>query len=265
MVKTFVPQYILQLCSMVLNLDIFLTFFFFNAFAGCKTEGFADVYYIPSYGYAQSSYNPYDPSILIGSEASFTATNYQANPAQHFFVSSPVYIPVGNESSSVAVPICYQTPSWTNTGALPISKPDGEGKKFALPLTPMNIGAASEMVALKHVVSKPLQSSSDLSQAVTKLEIESDGKNTLDTQPPIGALTSDSIPTINQGADHLSNLKAPTAFRPAKADALANTGFTSYVSDLNLCSDGNRLRPRFQMNRDFTNMSLSLSPTKQGT
>ncbi|KAG0470325.1 hypothetical protein HPP92_017025 [Vanilla planifolia] len=233
-----------------------------------QTETFPNVYYIPSYGYVQSSYNPYNPSIpgpIVGQpEASFSGTVYHPNPAQQLVVSSPAYIPVGFNSSSDSVPSLYLNPSWTTNGAIPATKHNVDGKKLTLPSISMNNSATPAAVASEHVPSKYLQSSSGLSQEIPKLQEVSVGKTSPSTLPSIAVLKSGSVPIVNQGTNQIANLKVPSAYRPAKVAMPTSNGFTSYGPSLNLWNGGNKLWPRCQINGACANGSGNLTEQNRG-
>ncbi|KAG6575149.1 YTH domain-containing protein ECT2, partial [Cucurbita argyrosperma subsp. sororia] len=67
-------------------------------YAGAQNENSSYVYYTPSYGYAQSQYNPYNPYIhgaVIGPDGSYLgAQQYYTIPSYDSSVSSPAYVPV---------------------------------------------------------------------------------------------------------------------------------------------------------------------------
>ncbi|CAI9779709.1 unnamed protein product [Fraxinus pennsylvanica] len=67
-------------------------------YTGAPNESLPYVYYIPGYGYAQSSYNPYNPYIpgaMVGVDGSFVgAQQYYTMPSYENPVSSPAYIPM---------------------------------------------------------------------------------------------------------------------------------------------------------------------------
>nr|GEU61801.1 YTH domain-containing family protein 2-like isoform X1 [Tanacetum cinerariifolium] len=66
-------------------------------FVGTQTESVPYVYYTPSYGYAESSYNPYNPYIpgaMIAADGSYVATQQYYMPSYENGTSSPAYYPM---------------------------------------------------------------------------------------------------------------------------------------------------------------------------
>lgn len=65
---------------------------------GAQNENSSYVYYTPSYGYAQSQYNPYNPYIhgaMIGPDGPYLgAQQFYTIPSYESSVSSPAYVPV---------------------------------------------------------------------------------------------------------------------------------------------------------------------------
>lgn len=238
-----------------------------------QTESLPNVYYIPSYGYVQSPYNPYNPSIpgaIMGNEASYIETHYPANPPHQLVVSSPAYIPVGIDSSSDTVPNSYLSPLLTSTGALPVMKPDGEIKKLVAPLAPqlapINRSQAS-LVASEHLASNALQSSSSHSHTIPIPKEVSVANTAPAKQSSVGSFINGSLNGVNQGANQLSNLKVPSVYRPAKVSVPPGNGYANYGSDLNQWttgSTGDRLRPRFQIGGPWVNKNGSLPEQNRG-
>ncbi|KAK8952605.1 hypothetical protein KSP39_PZI004321 [Platanthera zijinensis] len=236
--------------------------------AGMQTESLPNVYYIPSYGYVQSPYNPYNPSIpgaVIGTEASFIETHYPTNPPHQLVVSSPAYIPVGIDSSSDTVPNSYINPVLTSTGALPATKPDGDSKKlpFAPQLAPINRSQAA-LVASDHLALGGFQTSSSLSHT-TPISVANAAPA---KQSSVGSLINGSVPGVNQqGTNQLSNLRAPSIYRPAKVTLPSGNGYTNYGSDPNQWAAGNagdKFRPRFQISGPWVNKTGSLPEQNRG-
>lgn len=242
--------------------------------ATVQTESLPNVYYIPSYGYVQSPYNPYNPSIpgaVMGTEASFIETHYPANPPHQLVVSSPAYIPVGFDSSSDTVPNSYLNPLLTSTGALPAMKPDGEIKKLASPLAPhfapINRSQASLVVGSEHLASNTLQSSSSHSHTISIPKEVSVANTAPAKQSSVGPFINGSIHGVNQGANQLPNLKVPSVYRPAKVTMPPANGYTNYGSELNQWTTGNtgdKFRPRFQIGGPWVNKNGSLPEQNRG-
>ncbi|XP_039020701.1 YTH domain-containing protein ECT2-like [Hibiscus syriacus] len=101
-------------------------------YSGSQTETFPYVYYTPSYGYAQSSHNPYNPYIpgavagdspLVGAQQYYTITPYQ-NP-----VSPTGYVPVFIQPDNIPN---SSTDFLLDTHASIGTRPDGRGAKHIL-------------------------------------------------------------------------------------------------------------------------------------
>ncbi|XP_020588658.1 YTH domain-containing family protein 2-like [Phalaenopsis equestris] len=240
-----------------------------------QAENLQNVYYLPTYGYLQSPYNPYNPSIpgaVLGTETSFMETNYPSNPPHQLVVSSPAYIPIGINSSSDTVPNSYLNPLLTSTSALPAIKPDGEIKKLASPLvphfSPLNRSQASLVAAPEHLVSNTLQPSSGHSHTIPMQKEVSVANLAPAKQSSVGSFINGGIHGINQGVNQLSNLKVPSVYRPAKVTVPPNNGYTSYPSDLNqwtAANTGDRFRPtRFQFGGPWVNRNGNLPEQNRG-
>lgn len=223
-----------------------------------QTESLPNVYYIPSYGYVQSPYNPYNPSIpgaVMGTEASFIETHYPANPPppHQLVVSSPAYIPVGIDSTSDTAQNTYINPLFTSTATLPAMKIDGENnKKFAPQLAPINRSQPSLVVASEHLGSNTLPSSSTHSHTIPIPKEVSVANTAPPKQSSVGSFINGGIHGVNQGANQLPHLKVPSVYRPAKVSFPPNTnGYTNYPSsDLHQWTNanaGDRFRPRYQL------------------
>ncbi|XP_023514381.1 uncharacterized protein LOC111778663 isoform X1 [Cucurbita pepo subsp. pepo] len=67
-------------------------------YTGAQNENSSYVYYTPSYGYAQSQYNPYNPyihSAVMGPDGPYIgAQQFYTIPSYESSVSSPAYVPV---------------------------------------------------------------------------------------------------------------------------------------------------------------------------
>ncbi|CAA2988862.1 YTH domain-containing family 3-like isoform X1 [Olea europaea subsp. europaea] len=88
-------------------------------YTGAPNESLPYVYYIPGYGYAQSSYNPYNPYIpgaMMGVDGSFVgAQQYYSLPSYENPVPSPVYIPM--IANSTTDPFVHNDSSANRTDA----------------------------------------------------------------------------------------------------------------------------------------------------
>nr|QEX51166.1 YTH domain-containing family protein 2-like isoform X5 [Cymbidium ensifolium] len=239
-----------------------------------QAESLPNVYYIPSYGYVQSPYNPYNPSIpgaVMGTEASFIETHYPPNPSHQLVVSSPAYIPVGIDSSSETVPNSYLNPLLTSAGALPATKPDGEIKKLASPIVPQfaprNRSQGSLGVGSEYLASNTLQPSSSHSHTIPIQKEVLVANAAPANKPSVGSYINGGIHGVNQGSHQLSNMKVPSVYRPAKVTLPPSNGYTNYASDINHWATGNtgdRLRPRFQVGGPWIHRNGNLPEQSRG-
>nr|GMD80690.1 YTH domain-containing protein ECT4 isoform X1 [Ipomoea batatas] len=70
-------------------------------YAGAQSESFPYVYYTPSYGYAQSPYNPYTPGAVVGVDNSYMGTQqYYTIPSYENPESTQSYFPMVVQSES---------------------------------------------------------------------------------------------------------------------------------------------------------------------
>ncbi|KAE8714251.1 YTH domain-containing family protein 2 [Hibiscus syriacus] len=102
-------------------------------YAGAQTEPLPYVYYTPSYGYAQSLYNPYNPYIpgaVISDGPFLGAQQYYAIPPYQSPVSPTAYVPVFIQPDEIPN---SSTDSLLDTHALVGTRPDGRGAKDNLP------------------------------------------------------------------------------------------------------------------------------------
>lgn len=100
---------------------------------GAQDESFPYVYYTPSYGFAQSTYNPYNPYIpgaMIGVDSSFDgsfggAQPYYSLPNYQNPVSSPAYVPLVVQTDNF--PDSSVDPLFDNSAS--VNRPDGRALK----------------------------------------------------------------------------------------------------------------------------------------
>lgn len=115
-------------------------------------ENLPYVYYAPSYGYAESDYNPYNPFIpgaVIGVDSTFIGTQqYFSSPTYQRPVSSTPYVPGIFHSSFDIVPNGTLDPLLANPVATVASKSDIEGATYAPPQASAGKAAYLQRVAL---------------------------------------------------------------------------------------------------------------------
>ncbi|KAJ4839138.1 hypothetical protein Tsubulata_040340 [Turnera subulata] len=100
-----------------------------NQYVGAQTENLPYVYYSPSYGYAQSPYNPYNPHIpgaISEVDVSYVSPQqYYSLPQFQDSMSSPGYFPVVVQPNSSA-------DSRLDTAGAFAARPDRRGSKHGL-------------------------------------------------------------------------------------------------------------------------------------
>ncbi|PKA51539.1 Cleavage and polyadenylation specificity factor CPSF30 [Apostasia shenzhenica] len=235
-------------------------------FSTMQTESLPNVYYIPSYGYVQSPYNPYNPTIpgaAVGTEASVVETHYPANPPHQLLVSSPAYIPLALDSSSNTLPNGYLNPLLASNGALQVNIPDSDGKRLTPSIATFKKPAASIVGASPQAIPEAFQSSCH-PRMIPKVTDGSVANTASSKQSATPVLIGGSIPIINQGANHLANLKVPSVYRPTKVAIPENNDITGYRSHVNHLPSGDKFRPRLAINRVLANRNGALTEQNRG-
>ncbi|KAG1326086.1 hypothetical protein COCNU_01G000200 [Cocos nucifera] len=170
-------------------------------------ESLPYVYFTPSYGYAQSDYNPYNPFIpgavvgvdspFIGTQQHFTSRTYQQP------VSSTPYVPIILQSTSGIVPNDTSDPLLVSPFATVSSKCDIEGAKCPLPQAPAGKAITSQRVALGNSLS---ETSSQQFHAPNNLS-----QGQVDSMPPSkqsathGSMLPGNLPHVTQSQDRNSS------------------------------------------------------------
>lgn len=115
--------------------------FVFLLLQGAETESFPYVYYPPSYGYAESSYNPYNPYIpgaMLGVDDPFIGIQqYYTIPSCEIPMYSPAYYPMAFQSEPEIISSIGTAP--LVTGSFSEESIDGLGLKNKVPSTPANL------------------------------------------------------------------------------------------------------------------------------
>ncbi|KAF7145590.1 hypothetical protein RHSIM_Rhsim04G0245600 [Rhododendron simsii] len=110
-------------------------------YSGAETESLPYVYYSPSYGYAESSYNPcypYIPGAMLGVDDPFTGTQqYYTIPSYEIPMYSPAYYPMVFQSEPEIISGNGAAP--LDTGSFSEKSVDGLGLRNKVPSTPANL------------------------------------------------------------------------------------------------------------------------------
>lgn len=161
-----ISDYSGHLCTQVFA--IFFVVYYFLMFdhklmQGLQTDGLQYVYYSPSYGYAQSPYNPYNPFIpgatVVAPDGPFLGMQqYMPSPAYHQPVSSPAYFPVVVQPGLDGIPTVAPDPSLVNGGALVASAPETAVVRYMFPTTSVDTTSSvpreASQAAMFHSMSK---------------------------------------------------------------------------------------------------------------
>ena len=159
-----------------------------------QTESSPYVYYSPNYGYAQSSYNPYNPYIpgaVIGGDGPVIGTEqYFSNPSYQLPVSSPTaYIPVFVQPNSDAVPNLSVAPSVFGTVSSIPSRQATAGSKFSQSRVSSNGGATSQGASLRI----PKSESSQIASSEASISVPSSKQSS-----SLGSVTPGSVTQMIQ-------------------------------------------------------------------
>lgn len=115
--------------------------FVFFLLQGAETESLPYVYYSPSYGYAESSYNPcypYIPGAMLGVDDPFIGTQqFYTIPSYKIPMYSPAYYPMVFQSEPEIISSNGAAP--LDTGSFSEKSVDGLGLKNKVPSTPANL------------------------------------------------------------------------------------------------------------------------------
>lgn len=105
-----------------------------------QTESLPYVYYSPSYGYAESSYNPYNPYIpgaMFGVDDPFIGTQqYYTIPSHEISMYSPAYYPMVQSGPDI---IASDGAEPLDSGSFRAKSVDGVALKNKVPSTPATL------------------------------------------------------------------------------------------------------------------------------
>lgn len=117
-----------------------------------QTESLPYVYYSPSYGYAESSYNPYNPYIpgaMFGVDDPFIGTQqYYTIPSHEISMYSPAYYPMVQSGPDI---IASDGAEPLDSGSFRAKSVDGVALKNKVPSTPATLPPVPGPVQTKHV------------------------------------------------------------------------------------------------------------------
>ncbi|ONK78778.1 uncharacterized protein A4U43_C02F22310 [Asparagus officinalis] len=211
-------------------------------FPGLQSENLSYVYYTPSYDYAQSPYNPFNPYIpgavigtdgpYIGSQQCFTNSPYPQT------VVSPGYMPVISQSSS-------DTHTLLNGSPDPLLFSNG-AVQYAPSLSSMSVTTTPLKVSFENLSLEPSHSSHQIQVSGRSSEGTGVNAGARKKFSPYGVMTNGGSHQVIQGTEHVSFPGVPSVRSPLKATFPANNGFTSSGSDVRGWAPVDRMRPRIQ-------------------
>ncbi|OVA16703.1 YTH domain [Macleaya cordata] len=231
-------------------------------YAGLQTENLPYVYYTPTYGYAQSPYNPFNPYIpgaVIGADGSVVGTQpyYTGSTYQHP-ISSAAYYPLVLQPGTDGIPNSSLEPHSLNAGPSIISGPNGPGLKDNNTLGSVGMSKAPPRPAAGDVRAHPLDNGFSLSHSLAKRTEGSKSNGALTKQPAAvpsgisGGVTRSASPHIMQGQSATGSIQAADQFSlgvsssfhsPIKV-ATASNGLPHFGSNGRGWGVVDKLRPR---------------------
>ncbi|XP_057959027.1 YTH domain-containing protein ECT4 [Malania oleifera] len=220
-------------------------------YAGAQTDNLPFVYYTPSYGYAQSPYNPYNPFIpgaMIGVDGPFVGTQqYYTVPPYQNTVSSPAYFPIVAHSRPDIVPNSSTDPS-LDPGASAASR-------AVRPSLKHNLSSASPTLSMT-----PQRPASNETHSLTKIS-EGSRANAGSSNQPVthGSIMTGSFPNpasshILQGRsasgsiqaiDGMPNGKVLSHRNQLKVALPFNSGLSDFGSSAHGRAPVDKLRPKY--------------------
>ncbi|MBA0791794.1 hypothetical protein Gohar_016352 [Gossypium harknessii] len=213
-------------------------------FTGAQTETLPYVYYTPSYGYAQSPYNPYNPyisSAVMGDSPFVGAQQYYSFPAYSNPVTPTAYVPVVIQPDGIPN---NSTEFLLDTRASIASRPDGRGVKH-------NLASASAAFSRNSSKSAPNQTDSFTRVSDGQSKHSANRGNFPDSSSPAAARTqqgrvaSGSIQSIG----NIPGGKLPSHRNQLKMDLPAGNTFSDYRSSAPGRGALDTLRPNISVGR----------------
>ncbi|KAB2043618.1 hypothetical protein ERO13_D01G023589v2 [Gossypium hirsutum] len=213
-------------------------------FTGAQTETLPYVYYTPSYGYAQSPYNPYNPyisSAVMGDSPFVGAQQYYSFPPYSNPVTPTAYVPVVIQPDGIPN---NSTEFLLDTRASIASRPDGRGVKH-------NFASASAAFSRNSSKSAPNQTDSFTRVSDGQSKHSANRGNFPDSSSPAAARTqqgrvaSGSIQSIG----NIPGGKLPSHRNQLKMDLPAGNTFSDYRSSAPGRGALDTLRPNISVGR----------------
>ncbi|KAL1118375.1 hypothetical protein V6Z11_D01G030700 [Gossypium hirsutum] len=213
-------------------------------FTGAQTETLPYVYYTPSYGYAQSAYNPYNPyisSAVMGDSPFVGAQQYYSFPPYSNPVTPTAYVPVVIQPDGIPN---NSTEFLLDTRASIASRPDGRGVKH-------NLASASAAFSRNSSKSAPNQTDSFTRVSDGQSKHSANRGNFPDSSSPAAARTqqgrvaSGSIQSIG----NIPGGKLPSHRNQLKMDLPAGNTFSDYRSSAPGRGALDTLRPNISVGR----------------
>ncbi|KAG8502222.1 hypothetical protein CXB51_000060 [Gossypium anomalum] len=213
-------------------------------FSGAQTETLPYVYYTPSYGYAQSPYNPYNPyisSAVMGDSPFVGAQQYYSFPPYSNPVTPTAYVPVVIQPDGIPN---NSTEFLLDTRASISSRPDGRRVKH-------NLASASAAFSRNSSKSAPNQTDSLTRVSDGQSKHSANRGNFPDSSSPAAARTqqgrvaSGSIQSIG----NIPGGKLPSHRNQLKMDLPAGNTFSDYGSSAPGRGALDKLRPNISVGR----------------
>ncbi|KAH1120585.1 hypothetical protein J1N35_003745 [Gossypium stocksii] len=213
-------------------------------FTGAQTETLPYVYYTPSYGYAQSPYNPYNPyisSAVMGDSPFVGAQQYYSFPPYSNPVTPTTYVPVVIQPDGIPN---SSTEFLLDSRASIASRPDGRGVKH-------NLASASAAFSRNSSKSAPNQTDSLTRVLDGQSKHSANRGNFPDSSSPAAARTqqgrvaSGSIQSIG----NIPGGKLPSHRNQLKMDLPAGNTFSDHGSSAPGRGALDKLRPNISVGR----------------
>lgn len=207
-------------------------------FSGLQTENLPCVYYTPSYDYAQSPYNPFNPYIpgaIVGTDGPYMGTQQCfTNPPYLQTVSPPGYAPFLSQSGSDPLLSVSSDPLLFSNGAV----------KYAPSLSSMSVTTTPLKVAFENLSLEPSYSSQHIQLAGRLSEGAAVNSAPRKKFLPYGDLANANGPQISQRTEHSSSTGVPSVRGPLKVTMPASNGYTNSGSNIHGWAPDERMRPR---------------------
>lgn len=203
--------------------------------SGFQAESYPYVYYPPNYGYAQSSYNPYNPYIpgaVIGVDGSFIGT-------QQYF-TNPSYLPPSSPAGYVPLVVQPGSDVSNNSGGssvygttAPMSSRQGNaGLKYQNQRASANRGPNSQRITSGIQTSESSHSASSEVSVNTLPSKQSSSHGAVTpgnaTQMTQGKISSGSV----QAANHFTDGRVSPVQNPSKLTVPSNNILPNYGSNI---------------------------------